>query len=377
MKAIFLILAMMFVANIKAATITSVQDGDWSDEDTWSTGTVPKSNDVVTINHDIILDVSVTAKISITISDGFSLSSNTKNLETKNGAYLYVYGTLTAYDLTFDNGSDVKIFSTGRVNVKHNFQNKNNSDDVNIDGTLTVDGNFDNGNGGVITGSGEICTAGSYSGAGTTFGRIPTSTILAGSCVRTVVMPVELLSFDAKMEGENVSISWSTASEKNNSHFEIFRSENGVDFNSIAIVSGSGNSTQQLSYDYTDVNIPKGTIYYMLKQVDFDGKFEVFDMISVNNETAEETCDMNVNPNPCVGRCEIVFKDCFEEENKNAKFMVYDATGRIVYLSVDKPISAGEANFSFDVSNNLKPAVYIVRGAADNKVIDKKAVMKN
>lgn len=376
MKAVFLFFTIFFSLNMFAATIESIKNGDWSDPTTWSTGTVPKTNDVVTINHNINLDVSLSAKISIQVNEGFSLTSNTKDLETKSGAYLYVYGTVIAYDLTFDNGSEVRIHSTGSVTVRRNFKNKNNSTDVVVDGLLNVENDFDNGMGGIMTGSGQICTTGSYIGAGTTFGRIPTSSIPRGSCIKMLVLPVELISFVTEKIDDNVKISWSTASEKNNSHFEIYRSTDGIDFKSIAIISGAGNSNQVLSYEYTDVEIPKSTVYYMLKQVDFNGDFEVFDMLSVNNEISEENCDMNINPNPCIGRCKIVFKDCFNEENKDAKFMVYDASGRVVYLSINKPISQGEASFSFDVGNNLKPAVYIVRGAASEKVIDKKTVMQ-
>ncbi len=87
-------------------------------------------------------------------------------------------------------------------------------------------------------------------------------------------LPVELLSFVATKEGRNVLLKWSTATELNNSHFEIERSTDGHEWEKIAKVKGAGNSSNIVSYNYTDFMVPDGfnTIYYRLVQVDFDGK---------------------------------------------------------------------------------------------------------
>ncbi len=368
---------MFFAVNcLKADDIESIRNGDWSDDDTWSNGDVPSTNDVVTINHDIILDVSVTTKTSISVSFGASLTSTTSSLEVKSGATLNVVGSLQVFNLTFYNGSIVNIESTGTVDIENDFTNRNNSDDVIIDGLFNISGDLDNGNGGLIVGTGEICTSGSYAGAGTTFGRIPSSEIAAGSCIRMSIMPIELVNFSAELSNEDVFVNWTTASEKNNNYFELFRSENGVDFISLTRIGGAGNSSSSLEYSYTDMSVPSATLYYMLKQVDYNGDYEIFDLISVSNEKLGNNCNLSVNPNPCVGKCEIVFDDCMDDEMKNASFMVYDATGHVVYTSLNKTIEQGKASFSFNVNNNLKPAVYIVRGSTESKILDKKTILQ-
>ncbi|OFX55464.1 MAG: hypothetical protein A2046_12350 [Bacteroidetes bacterium GWA2_30_7] len=376
MKNLIFIALVLFSSILNATSYVSATNGDWSDDDTWSPSGNPGNNDDITINHIINLDVSVTTKTSITINDAGSLNSLTSSLQIKNGVSLTVSGELIVFNLQFDNGSIIVIENIGIVEVKGDFANKNNSDNVLIDGNMNVAGNFDNGNGGVITGSGEICTTGSYSGVGDTFGKSPTSDIPAGSCVSITILPVELINFDATLENPNVIINWSTASEKNNQQFNILRSTNGLDFIIIATIKGAGNSSTSLSYTYTDENPPKTTLYYLLKQIDFDGKSETFNLISITNDVTKDECSMSVNPNPCIGKCTVAFEDCNEDDLKDAKFQVYDAMGNVIYASISKPIEQGKALFSLDVNNNLKPAIYIVRGNTESKMIDKKVIMQ-
>ncbi len=97
------------------------------------------------------------------------------------------------------------------------------------------------------------------------------------------ILPVKLLSFSGNSENENVLLKWSTASELNNSHFEIERSLNNLHFKSVGKVSGNGNSNEVINYTFLDRNVPSGKLYYRLKQIDFNGHYEYSDVISVLN----------------------------------------------------------------------------------------------
>lgn len=96
------------------------------------------------------------------------------------------------------------------------------------------------------------------------------------------VLPVELLSFNAKKRNNSVELDWTTASENNNDYFEIQRSKDGMAFETIDIVYGNGTSTVMNQYSYTDVTSLSGTSFYRLKQVDFDGQNETFQPVSIN-----------------------------------------------------------------------------------------------
>ena len=83
-------------------------------------------------------------------------------------------------------------------------------------------------------------------------------------------MPIELVDFTGKCNSRSVSLSWITATEKNNDHFIVERSYNGKDFEIAGTVKGAGNSAKSLNYNFTDNIIPQSALYYRLSQVDFN-----------------------------------------------------------------------------------------------------------
>ena len=97
-------------------------------------------------------------------------------------------------------------------------------------------------------------------------------------------IPVELVSFTADFNNGVVNLSWVTATELNNSGFEIERKSENGDWNKIAFVQGNGTTTETKQYFYLDdiqnINNPK--LHYRLKQIDFDGSFEYSKEIEIN-----------------------------------------------------------------------------------------------
>lgn len=155
------------------------------------------------------------------------------------------------------------------------------------------------GNGGTTgnTTSGTIVTSGSVTSFSPfTFGSVSSSNPL----------PVELISFDARADDfDNATLSWSTASEVNSSHFEVERSDESTsEFTMIAHVPSqakSGYSATTLDYQLTDPSLNAGIYYYRLKQVDLDGAHEYSDVKVVSISDQVET-DPVVFPNPSDGQ---------------------------------------------------------------------------
>jgi hypothetical protein len=86
-------------------------------------------------------------------------------------------------------------------------------------------------------------------------------------------LPIELAYFEVIKNSDNTaSIVWTTTKEINNSHFEVQRSVDGLHFESIAVVSGSGNSSGIKNYFYTDEHPIVGINYYRLVQQDFEDR---------------------------------------------------------------------------------------------------------
>ncbi len=127
----------------------------------------------------------------------------------------------------------------------------------------------------------------------------PTFTQL--SIVEETPTPVTWLDFKGKTtELSQVELTWSTASEKNNAYFEIQRSANAQDFETIGTVKGQINATQQTAYAFTDVTPAEGLNYYRLKQMDNDGKYSFSRSIAV-----ELFGVIKVGPNPTSGSLKI------------------------------------------------------------------------
>lgn len=92
-------------------------------------------------------------------------------------------------------------------------------------------------------------------------------------------LPVELTSFTSSVSGNNVELRWTTSSELNNSHFEVERRTSGQTVWSAAgRVAGNGTVSTPVSYSFTDRNLSSGNYSYRLKQVDFNGNFEYYNL---------------------------------------------------------------------------------------------------
>jgi len=99
-------------------------------------------------------------------------------------------------------------------------------------------------------------------------------------------LPIELLSFSAQKAARGIDINWTTASEVNNMGFEIQRLIPGTDsWESVGFVDGHYNHNGIINYSFTD-NFPyEGVNYYQLKQMDYDGAYEIFGPVAENYET--------------------------------------------------------------------------------------------
>lgn len=113
-------------------------------------------------------------------------------------------------------------------------------------------------------------------------------------------LPVTLTAFSAViLNGEKVKIMWTTAPEINNSHFIVERSNDGKRFSPIGSVDGIGTTSKPNSYTFFDhVHNAIGTVFYRLRQVDFDGNQTVSNIVSINPENERRV--WNVSPNPFV-----------------------------------------------------------------------------
>ena len=171
-----------------------------------------------------------------------------------------------------------------------------------------------------------------------------------------IVVPVELTSFTATTDNGNVNLNWSTATELNNSGFQIERSS-GNEYQVVGFVAGHGTTTEVRNYSYSDQNVNAGSYTYRLKQIDFDGTFEYSNAIEVEVVGVKEFTLGQNYPNPFNPATTINFSLA---EPSFVKLAIFNLLGEEVQVLKNEYMNAGSFNVSFNASS-LPSGMYLYK----------------
>jgi hypothetical protein len=156
------------------------------------------------------------------------------------------------------------------------------------------------------------------------------------------VLPVELISFISSVSNRNVYLNWSTSSEHNNSGFDIERSEANSNLNEwikAGSVRGYGNTNSVQNYLFEDKNLSSGKYRYRLKQIDYNGNFEYFNLSTEIAIGVPEKFYLSQNyPNPFNPSTNLEFGI---SEFGFVSLKVYDVHGKEVATLVNENKPAG------------------------------------
>jgi len=195
------------------------------------------------------------------------------------------------------------------------------------------------------------------------------------------IIPVELISFTAEVLESAVEINWTTATEINNSGFEILRkAQNDNDWEKIRFVPGFGTTTEPKSYSFIDGDVTTGIYKYRLKQIDFDGSFEYSNEIEVAVDfTPKEFLLYQNYPNPFNPTTKIKYTIPNVETHRDASLQmvtlkVYDVLGNEVATLVNEEKQPGVYEVEFDASN-LSSGIYFYQLKAGNFIDTKKMIL--
>ncbi|MEZ4828093.1 MAG: T9SS type A sorting domain-containing protein [Bacteroidia bacterium] len=181
--------------------------------------------------------------------------------------------------------------------------------------------------------------------------------------------PVELISFTATYFQGEVSLEWATASESNNHFFTIEKSYDGNEYTLLKNIDGAGNSNRVLTYNTTDRRPGSGTIWYRLKQTDFDGQHTYASIVNVTIEPDE--AQMVVYPNPASGNP--FFLDLLGlRPDTQLEIRILDITGKESFRTVNTTNHKGE--FSAQFSPHLSSGVYFVQVKQAGKTLVRKLI---
>jgi len=185
-------------------------------------------------------------------------------------------------------------------------------------------------------------------------------------------LAAELSSFDAVAGDNQVSVSWTTASESDMDKFNVLR--DNVKVHEVAAT----NNASGHSYSWVDAGVLNGFSYtYTLEAIDVNGASEVLGAtnatpVGSNGIVAEFRLEQNF-PNPFNPETNISFT---LPEASNVTLRVFNLIGQEVATLVDGAQVAGSHVVQFDGSN-LTSGVYIYRlEAAEFSATRKMILMK-
>jgi hypothetical protein len=168
------------------------------------------------------------------------------------------------------------------------------------------------------------------------------------------VIPVELTSFTAEQTASGILLKWTTASELNNSGFNIERLSSNF-WEDIGFVNGFGTTTSAKQYSFTDNSPLSGSIYYRLKQLDFDGSFTYSNEIEINFNGVVSDFVLEQNyPNPFNPSTQISWQSA---AGSHQTLKVFDVLGNEVAVLVDEFREAGDHEINFN-STGLSSGIY-------------------
>ena len=185
-------------------------------------------------------------------------------------------------------------------------------------------------------------------------------------------LPVELASFASSVNSNNVTLNWSTTQEQNNKGFEIERNSFGAGWKKIGYVEGHGTINSQQNYTFKDNSLNTGRYSYRLKQIDYNGNFEYYEL---SNEVAIGVPNRYLlaqnYPNPFNPVSIISYQISI---NSFVSLKVYDLAGKEVASLVNEVKDAGYYTVQFD-AKGLSSGTYFYKLSTDKFSDVKKMVV--
>jgi hypothetical protein len=185
-------------------------------------------------------------------------------------------------------------------------------------------------------------------------------------------LPIQLISFTARLQTSVVDLNWTTMSETNNDYFTIEKSNDGIIYSLVGIQKGAGNSSEDQHYAMIDPKPFDGTSYYRLKQTDFNGNSKTFNPVAINKKN---TGSFEVFPNPSDGQ-NLFVKLSGNIANKEVLVVVYDMQGKEAYSKISVTGQSEELLQAIDPTNKLAKGVYIIVATSENIYFRQKVIIE-
>ena len=194
-------------------------------------------------------------------------------------------------------------------------------------------------------------------------------TYTGGGSICSGSLPVTLSSFEAKITKNEVKLIWVTENELNNSGFEVERASisktNELSpWLKTGFIQGSGTTTGAKIYTFDDKKLNTGKYKFRLKQIDYNGSYEYFELVNdvIIGKPIEFMISQNY-PNPGNPNSKIDFQMPFDGK---VSIRIYDMLGKEVAILINEIKTADYYTVEFDGSN-LASGIYFYRIVAQGE----------
>ncbi len=185
-----------------------------------------------------------------------------------------------------------------------------------------------------------------------------------GTCPGLAALPVDIVYFTGKVDGNVLKLNWEVGTEINLSQYEIERSFNGTSYTKIGVQEAKG--THNYTFDELTDNIRGRRVFYRIKKVDKDGKFTYSDVFSIHLPLNTK---FTVYPNPVQNNITIRLSD---NANTTIPLQITDLAGRVLFT---KKVIATNGLINVNASS-LSNGTYFVRLTINSEVLIAKVVIE-
>ncbi len=286
----------------------------------------------------------------------FQIYQTTASLTINNGGRWDIQSVNTANTPTFDINSGGKLFvsnsislSGGTFNLDYGGLFRVSGSSALNSGTFNVDGNF--------TSVGNVANAMTINCTG----AIHYGAAWSGTLPGCATLPVELISFEGFEKDATNILNWTTASEINSKEFQLLRSGNGINFETITSINAAGNSNIWIDYSFIDNNPLNGINYYQLIETDQDGAQQYSKIISIDQTSAFTS--FTLYPNPSSAFSTLSF---YSEMDQSYQLRIFDILGKSILTKTFSGFT-GQNFFPISTENLSEGSYQVIITSAQNK----------
>jgi hypothetical protein len=167
------------------------------------------------------------------------------------------------------------------------------------------------------------------------------------------LLPVELISMDAVCKDNQLMIEWATGSESNSDYYVIETGNDALNYFPVGEVNAAGNSSTITNYNYILSNTTGSFI--RIKQVDMDGHFSYFPVMTVPNCG---NTDIQIYSDG-----DYVYLNYDSEKEEKLNLYLYAADGKLID---EKLLYMEQGNNAYRLDYQLAKGIYFVTLSNNN-----------